>query len=132
MHITLETDYAIRIMLYLAKMDQRVDAKKISEETDVTLRFALKILRKLVAKELVKSFKGIKGGYEIARSAKKINLYDIICVIEGDCYLSRCLDGTVGCNRQKVKVCKVKKEFARISKMLKEELSMVTLDTLIS
>ena len=131
MHITLETDYAIRIMLYLAKMDQWVDAKKISEETDVTLRFALKILRKLVAEDLVKSFKGIKGGYEIARNSKQISLYDVVCVIEGDCYLSRCLDTAVGCNRQKVKVCKVKKEFGRISKMLKDELSMVTLDTLI-
>ena len=54
MHITLETDYAIRIILYLAKSEQRADAKKIAEETDVTLRFALKILRKLVASELVK------------------------------------------------------------------------------
>ena len=46
MHITLETDYAIRIVLYLAKANKRVEAKNISENTEVTLRFALKILRK--------------------------------------------------------------------------------------
>lgn len=131
MHITLETDYAIRIILYLAKSEQRADAKKIAEETDVTLRFALKILRKLVASELVKSFKGIKGGYEIFRAPKKISLYDIICVIEGDCYLSRCLDAQIGCNRQKSRTCKVRREFHRISKMLRDELSAVTVDTLI-
>lgn len=131
MHITLETDYAIRIILYLARTEQRVDAKKIAEETDVTLRFALKILRKLVASELIKSFKGIKGGYEIARSPKKINLYDIICVVEGDCFLSRCLDVRIGCNRDMTRSCKVRKEFGRISKMLKDELSAVTIESLL-
>ena len=59
------------------------------------------------------------------------SLYDIICVIEGDCYLSRCLDAQIGCNRQKSRTCKVRREFHRISKMLRDELSAVTVDTLI-
>ena len=39
MHITLEADYAIRIVEKLSKSTQRVDAKTISESTDVSLRF---------------------------------------------------------------------------------------------
>ena len=131
MHITLETDYAIRIVLYLARAGQRADAKKISEETDVTLRFALKILRKLVASDLVHSFKGIKGGYEIARPPEQISLYDIVCVVEGNCYLSRCLDPAVGCNRHTGCLCKVGREFGRVSDLLRDELSAVTVDTLV-
>ncbi|MBR5495869.1 MAG: Rrf2 family transcriptional regulator, partial [Oscillospiraceae bacterium] len=49
MHITLESDYAIRIILHLAKSDKRQDAKAIAQSSDVTVRFALKILRKFVA-----------------------------------------------------------------------------------
>lgn len=49
MHITLEADYAIRIVQVLAQNQRRLDAKTISEMTGVTLRFSLKILRKLVA-----------------------------------------------------------------------------------
>jgi Rrf2 family protein len=131
MHITLETDYAIRIVLCLAKERRRMDAKNISAETEVTLRFALKILRKLVASGLVRSFKGIKGGYEIARPANEINLYEIIQVVEGDCFFSRCLNEDVGCNRNATKCCKVRKAFAKVSKTVQQELSMVTIDTLL-
>ena len=66
MHITLESDYATRIAYCLAKAPGRMDAKSISEETGVTLRFSLKILRKLVASGIVKSFKGEKGSLFIA------------------------------------------------------------------
>ena len=48
MHITLETDYAIRIVDRLINADGRLDAKTLSERTDVPQRFALNILRKLV------------------------------------------------------------------------------------
>ncbi|MGI5959927.1 MAG: RrF2 family transcriptional regulator [Massiliimalia sp.] len=129
MHITLETDYAIRILVFLLQQDKRVDANKISEETEVTLRFALKILRKLVAAGFVKSFKGMKGGYEFAKeSPSELSLYDVIVAIEGNCFLSRCLDETVGCNRGQTSCCKVRKEFCRISDILCQELKATTFE----
>ena len=48
-----------------------MDAKKISSEANVTLRFSLKILGKLVAGGVVKSFKGTQGGYELAREPEQ-------------------------------------------------------------
>ena len=53
MHITLEADYAVRIVQVLAQSNKRLDAKTISEMTGVTLRFSLKILRKLVAAGII-------------------------------------------------------------------------------
>ena len=47
MHMTLETDYAVRIMETLTREGKRVDARTISEKTRVPQRFALKILRSL-------------------------------------------------------------------------------------
>lgn len=61
MVMTLEADYAVRIVEYLTKHPERRDAKTISEETQIPLRFSLKILRELVAEGLVCSFKGAKG-----------------------------------------------------------------------
>lgn len=55
MHITLEADYAIRIIYTLAHKKELTNARTISEETFVTLRFTLKILRKLVIAGLVNS-----------------------------------------------------------------------------
>lgn len=52
MHMTLEADYAVRIVEFLAMHPEKIDAKTISEKTNVTLRFTLKILRTLVADEI--------------------------------------------------------------------------------
>ena len=97
MRFTMETDYAIRIVYSLAKAGKRMDAKSIAEESDVTLRFSLKILRKLVAAGIVKSFKGTQGGYEIGRPLDEISLYDVIRTVEGDYVLTRCQESGHGC-----------------------------------
>ena len=46
MRITLESDYALRILSALATHKDRVDAKTLSDEISVTPRFTLKILHK--------------------------------------------------------------------------------------
>ena len=130
MHITLETDYAIRIVLYLAKANKRVEAKNISENTEVTLRFALKILRKLVAEGIVKSFKGTQGGYELNKKPEEITLANVIETVEGTYYLSRCLNPEQRCNR-KEKLPARCKEYSEISKMVQTQLENVTIAQLI-
>ena len=103
MHITLEADYAVRIVHALAQSGKRLDAKTISEMTGVTLRFSLKILRKLVAAGIVKSFKGTQGGYEIGKPAEEISLGEVIETIEGRYTLNRCVTGEYACTRHKNK-----------------------------
>ena len=43
MRITLESDYALRIVGALASSDDKIDAHAISERTSVTQKFTLKI-----------------------------------------------------------------------------------------
>ena len=120
MRFTMETDYAIRIVYSLAKAGKRMDAKSIAEESDVTLRFSLKILRKLVAAGIVKSFKGTQGGYEIGRPLDEISLYDVIRTVEGDYVLTRCQEGGYECGRKSP--CKFRKIFCDISRDVAEKL----------
>lgn len=125
MHITLEADYAVRIVHCLAQSNARMDAKKIAEETGVTLRFSLKILRKLVSDGLIKSYKGTKGGYELARAPQDISLGDVIETVEGKYALSRCCCGEDGyqCNRSKLSCgCSFHEVYTDISKMVQEKL----------
>ncbi|MEG0229081.1 MAG: Rrf2 family transcriptional regulator, partial [Oscillospiraceae bacterium] len=117
MYITLESDYAIRIVYLLAQENTKIDAKTISEKTGVTFRFALKILRKLVAQKIVKSYKGTKGGYMLDKDPSKISLKNIIEIIEGEIVLSRCILGEFPCTKEHNSPCKMKKEFTRISLM---------------
>lgn len=90
MKITLEADYAVRIVYVLSKARQRMDAKSISEATQVTLRFSLKILRKLVGAGIVRSYKGAQGGYELARPPAEVSILEVLETVEGPLVISRC------------------------------------------
>ena len=128
MHITLESDYAVRIVSCLAQGNGRMDARRIAEETGVTLRFSLKILRKLVTGGLVCSYKGTKGGYELARPAAQISLCDVIETVEGPYALSRCVgEPDYRCNRNPDgSCCKFRRVYAEISDMVRRRLGQVT------
>ena len=126
MHITLEADYAVRIVNCLAKHRVRMDAKSLSACTGVTLRFSLKILRKLVAEGVVRSYKGTQGGYELARPAEEITLGEVIELVEGPVTISRCV-GTENfqCTRVDSTECRFNKTYAEIAKLVRERLYAV-------
>ena len=128
MHITLEADYAVRIVGCLASQAKRLDAKTIAELTGVTLRFALKILRKLVSSGLVKSFKGTQGGYELAKAPVDISIKDVIETVEGKYQLSRCLSEEYDCNRAMSGICKFRHVFDEISVDVEKKLEKYTFD----
>ena len=122
MYITLEADYAVRIIAELCKAKGKLDAKTISENTCVTLRFSLKILRKLVSAGLVKSYKGTQGGYTIAKDPKDITLKAVIESIEGTYCFSRCLQPDADCSRGASGKCPFQDAFCDITKVVSEKL----------
>ena len=127
MHITQETDYAVRIVHCLAKSGMRRDARSISEEAGVTLRFSLKILGKLSAAGIVRSYKGNKGGYELARPPAEISLKDVLCAVEGPYVISRCVGVKhEDCNCGTMGECAFQKAFERISEDVNRQLAEVT------
>ena len=69
MNLTLEADYAIRIVNCLATTKKRLDAKTISEQSCVSLRFSLKILRKLVT-QILDAGKGATTEIKLLKNTK--------------------------------------------------------------
>ena len=128
MRITLESDYALRIISALAKHDGIVDAKTLSEETSVTLQFTLKILHKLVKCELVKSYKGIRGGYSLRLPPENITLKDVIEQIDGPIAMVRCLEGPESCSlKQEKESCIYHHIFDTISLDVAKKLNGITI-----
>ena len=131
MQITLESDYAVRIVSCLVKSEgKRLDGKTIADKTGVSLRFALKILRNLVSSGIVKSYKGTNGGYELAKSPDKITMLDVIETVEGPCYFSRCLSGEYDCNCKDIMLCKARHIFADVTENVRKTLSSTTFEML--
>lgn len=131
MHITLEADYAVRIVVYLAKVKKRSDANTISLATGVSLRFALKILRNLVSCGITKSFKGTQGGYELDKSPEDITLKEVLQAIEGEYLFSRCLSADTNCTNPSQEVCEVQNVFCKITKEVQKMLDEVTISSLL-
>lgn len=129
MHITLEADYAVRIVNSLAKNKVRMDAKTLSAATGVTLRFSLKILRKLVAQGVVRSYKGTQGGYELAKPAQDISLGEVVEVVEGPITISRCVgEGEFHCTRGDEDACRFNQVYTDIAAMVRERLYNVSFE----
>lgn len=107
MHINLESDYAARIVYCLTKVDGRLDAQSIAEETCVSLRFTLKIMRKLVAAGIVgpskepKAVISLPGGRNRSRSGRSSRRWRALS------RFSRCLDGEYDCSCSAVMGCPI-------------------------
>lgn len=127
MVMTLEADYAVRIVEYLTRNPGRWDAKTISEKTQAPMRFCLKILRGMVQQELVCSFKGSKGGYSLARPAGEISLLQVIESVEGPYMLSRCQKEEYSCGREH---CRLHSIYEKVSGMVRQELGSYTFDVI--
>ncbi len=104
MKLTRGGEYGIRGVLYLAGQD---DGKismlsAIAKAQDVPPRFLAKIFQALAKAGVVKSHRGAKGGFSLARSASEITIKDVIEAIEGPIYLNVCLMGDGECSRDKI------------------------------
>ena len=127
MVMTLEADYAVRIVEYLTKHPGRWDAKTISEQMQVPMRFCLKILRGLVGAGMVCSFKGSKGGYSLARPAGEITLLQVIESVEGPYMLSRCQKDEYSCGREH---CRLHSIYEKVTETVRGELGAYTFDVI--
>lgn len=91
MQITRETDYAVRCVFYLAgKTDGVTMIDEISREMCVPKSFLAKILQKLSRQDIVKSFRGVKGGFQLARKPGGITLLDVIEAVQGPVAMNIC------------------------------------------
>ncbi len=132
MRITLESDYALRILTVMASYQGITDANKISGDTSVSQRFTLKILHKLVGGGLVQSFKGAKGGYQLKLSPSEITLKRVIELIDGPIAIARCLDSEEGCSLKCDKTaCVYHHIFDTISIQLASKLDKITIQNVI-
>ena len=130
MNITLEADYAVRIVDCLAARPERLGAGAIAGATGVTPRFTLKILHKLVSAGIVQSYKGARGGYELAKPAAEITLRDVIETVEGVYTFSRCLSPDHVCSCSPAQsgrgCCRFQRVYDEISETVRKKLGEVT------
>jgi len=84
MQITLENDYAVRCMVYLKDHRKELSVLgEISAVTHIPPAFLSKILQKMTKSGLVRSQKGKKGGFKLAKDPERVSVYDILLAASG-------------------------------------------------
>lgn len=100
MRFQITTDYAIRMIIYLAQHhNQVVTAKEMAEQLGITNGYVNKLAGKIKQAGYIDSIQGPVGGYRLAKSASDITLYDIIEAMEGKICINRCLEEDGFCSR---------------------------------
>jgi Rrf2 family protein len=88
---TIKTEYALKSLIHIALSDEPVSSKQIYEKEGIPIAFLEQILVRLRRKGLIKSVRGKKGGYVLAKSPKEISVFDVINVMEGPYGIVKCL-----------------------------------------
>lgn len=93
-------EYAIRAMTFLAAQPpgKLSGAREISQAENIPMPFLWKILNNLTRLKMIRSFKGVRGGYELARRAQEITVSDIIQATDNIHVVQNCVLGLAECN----------------------------------
>ena len=85
-----KTDYAIILLTHLGEVNSPVSAHKVSEYYQLPYPMVANILKILVSSGFIKSTRGQRGGYVLARPAENIILSEIIKVTDNPFTLVEC------------------------------------------
>ena len=84
MRLSLQTDYALRTLIFLAGRPGRATVAQIAEFFHISRDHVAKVVQLLARQGFVRSIRGIGGGVELARSPESISVGEVITVTEGN------------------------------------------------
>ena len=83
MLITRASEYAILSLIVLTKATSAVDSDTLSKQLSIPKSFLAKILQALAKKGILKSYKGVNGGFMLNKDPKDITMLEIMSAVEG-------------------------------------------------
>ena len=97
MRLTTKSSYGVRALIDLAVMyDARkpVSIKEISKKEGISIVYLEQIFNALKNEGVIRSVRGPKGGYVLAKDPSKVNVYDAMRILEGGLSSVRCYSKT--------------------------------------
>ena len=115
MRLTVQTDYALRTLMFLASQDGSQKIDDIARIYDISKNHLMKVVQRLVANGFVNSQRGRGGGLMLADKPEQINIGAVVralentdefvecqlgadnhCIVTPVCGLKSMLNGAVG------------------------------------
>jgi Rrf2 family protein len=132
LRLTKAGDYAVRAMIHLGSLPDGGVALKddVALSENIPSSFMAKILRQLVKGGLLKSARGVNGGFGLSRAAAEINLLQIVEAIEGPIALTECSPDPEHCTR--AHDCPASSVWFEVQRQMTGLLEKTTLEALVS
>ena len=131
MQLKNSTDYAIRIVCYLAAQERMVSTSELSRKLNVSANYVPKIAKKLKNAKIVTACEGINGGYMLAKQPENISLMEIISCVEETMAINRCLEEDRFCSRNLEDTCKIHKILLSLQNTYNNKLESVKVSDVI-
>lgn len=127
------TDYATIVLSMLAHAgtvakqpsDAVLSAQDLADRAHLEMPTVSKLLKQLAQAHLVDSFRGVHGGYRLARAPDRISLADILIAMEGPFGITQCSSHAGHCGHESH--CGVRGNWRRVSDVIEATLRDVTL-----
>ena len=131
MEIKRRTDYAIRMLLTMAKRDNRepLSISQVSRSDQVPYQFARSIQHDLAQAGILTTTRGAHGGSRLAKPADQVSLFDIVRAMQGPLVFSPCEVDPTWCER--FEYCSVHDVWKGLDESIRTQLEAVTLDELV-
>jgi Rrf2 family nitric oxide-sensitive transcriptional repressor len=125
LRINRETDYAIRIILALARLPEGtiISSASIQREMLLPNSLSLQVISRLAHHKLINTYPGRNGGIQLALPPAEVSLNRVILAMEGPLVLSECLEEDHFCPH--APTCPVHKRWQGIQAVLAEQLEAV-------
>lgn len=129
--ITRNTDYAIRALCYIARQEKKeiVSVTRLNKVLKIPRPFLRKILQILNQSGLIHSYKGMGGGFSLAKAPKNISLTALMQIFQGPLQLNECFFKKSICPH--MKSCILRSKITAIERYVLKELKTITIATLL-
>ena len=92
MKLNAQTDYSLRILMYLAaKEGEAATIQEVATKLELSQTHLMRVAAKLAGAGLVTATRGRSGGLTLGREAHRITVEDVVRAIEPDFALVQCL-----------------------------------------
>jgi Rrf2 family cysteine metabolism transcriptional repressor len=130
--ISTKIRYGTRAMLELASHygEGTIELREIAEKEDISPKYLEQVIVPLRTAGLVKSVRGSKGGYTLAKPPSNISLREIFEVLEGPVNLVDCLADPEAC--QRTSTCVTREIWKEVSDVIDKVFSSITLEEMVN
>lgn len=126
LRVTKLTDYATVVLTVLAsEPDTVASAAELAERAGLETPTVAKLLKPLAQAGLVDAFRGVNGGYRLAREPRRISLIEIVEAMEGPLGMTECSVHAGVCGIESS--CNVRANWRRINDVVADALRSVSL-----